>query len=294
MITVFASALSQGLAIATLGFAFALVYWSTRIFFVALGALYALAPFLVAELQSHFGLGGAVALAVTAVTGLSLLSGWANHERLLRKGAPAGVHFACSLALYFLTAELIALRWGSDVRSLATLPGISELVDGRSFLLPVSQLVAIGTCLGLVIAVFLVLRFSGHGVKLRALADNPAELSRSGFNPVLLRAMAFGVSGLVAGGASIAVAVDLAVGAHSGMGALIPAAAATLLTPLGRWRRLLIWALALGLLRTVVTFTISGAWQDPVTLGLLLLGLLGRRQGVRRVWGLRLVPRGAR
>jgi len=297
MLTLLSSALSQGFAIAALGFAFALVYWSTRIFFVALGALFALAPFLVAALQPDLGVAGAVVSAVVAVTGLSLLLGWANHERLLRKGSPTGVHFACSLALYFLTAELIALRWGSDVQSLATLPGLSEIVGGRSFLLPTSQLVAMSLCIALVTAVFLVLRFSGHGVKLRALADNPVELSRSGYNPVLLRGMAFGVSGLVAGGASIAIAVDLAVGAHSGMGALIPAATATLLTPLGRWRSLLVWALSLGLLRTVVTFTTSGAWQDPVTLGLLLLGLLGRRLGgwkVWRPWGPGLVPRGAR
>jgi branched-chain amino acid transport system permease protein len=293
MITVLSSAVAQGLAIAALAFAFALVYWSTRIFFVALGALYALAPFLVAELQPQIGVGGAVALAVMAVAGLSLLVGWINHERLLRKGAPQGVHFACSLALYFLISELVALRWGSDVRSLATLPGISEFAGGSGFLLPASQLMVIGACLLLVAAVSLALGFSGHGVKLRALADNPAELARSGYNPALLRALAFGVAGLVTGGASIAVAVDLAVGAHGGMVVLIPSATATLLTPLGRWRRLLAWSLALGLLRTVVTFMVSGAWQDPVTLGLLLLGLLGRRQGGRR-WGLEVAPRGAR
>jgi branched-chain amino acid transport system permease protein len=293
MLTVLFSALSQGLATAALAFAFALVYWSTRIFFVALGALYVVAPFLVAELQPFVGLGGAVALAITAIAGLSLLVGWVNHERLLRKGAPQGVHFACSLALYFLISELVALRWGSDVRSLANLPGISEFAGRSRFLLPASQLVVIGACLVLVAAVALGLRFSGHGVKLRALADNPAELSRSGYNPSLLRAMAFGVAGLVAGGASIAVAVDLSVGAYGGIVALIPAATATLMTPLGRWRRLLAWSLALGLLRTAVTFMVSGAWQDPVTLGLLLLGLLGRRQGGRR-WGLEVAPRGVR
>src|SRR6478609_101643 len=106
MLTISSSALAQGLAIAALAFAFALVYWSTRIFFVLLGALYTLAPFLVAEMQPHAGLGVAVALTAAVVTGLSLLLGWVNHERLLRKGAPHGVHFACSLALYFLVAEL--------------------------------------------------------------------------------------------------------------------------------------------------------------------------------------------
>src|SRR4051812_26752645 len=104
MITILSSAFSQGLAIAALGFAFALVYWSTRVFFVALGALFVLAPLLVVDLQPQLGLGGRVVLAVVAVTVLSLLLGWANHERLLREGSPSGVHFACSLALYFLIA----------------------------------------------------------------------------------------------------------------------------------------------------------------------------------------------
>jgi branched-subunit amino acid ABC-type transport system permease component len=294
MITILSSAFFQGLAIAALGFAFALVYWSTRIFFVALGALFVLAPLLVADLQLRVGLGGAVAVALAAVTGLSLLLGWANHERLLREGSPAGVHFACSLALYFLIVESASLLWGSEVQSLAGLPGISELIQGKIFRIPTSQCIAIGACAALIAAMFLALRFSGHGVKLRALADNPAELSRSGYNPVLLRALAFGVSGLAAGGAAIAIAVDGAVSAHSGMGALIPAVTVTLLTPLGRWRSLLAWALSLGLLRTLVTFAASGAWQDPVTLGLLLLWLLGRRQRGWRRWGFGLVPRGAR
>ncbi len=292
MLTVLTSALSQGVAIAALAFAFALVYWSSRIFFVALGALYALAPFLVADLQPCVGLGGAVVVAIAVVVGLTMLSGWVNHERLLRKGAPDGVHFACSLALYFLIGEVGALRWGSDMRSLASLLGISALARENSFQVPTSQLVTIGTCLVLIAAVALVLRFSGLGVKLRALADNPSEISRSGYNPVRLRAVAFGVAGFVASGAAIAVAVDLAVGVHGGMVALIPAATATLLTTLGRWRRLLVWSLALGLLRTAVTFMVTGAWQDPVTLGLLLLSLLLRRQGGRR-WRLELAPRGA-
>ncbi|MDP9119891.1 MAG: hypothetical protein M3O15_00740 [Acidobacteriota bacterium] len=288
------SALAQGLTIAALGFAFALVYWTTRVFFVALGAIYAVAPFLVMELQPHLGVAGAVILTTATASWLSLVLGWAHHERLLQEKATDGIHFACSLTLYFLAAELIVWHWGSDVRSLAGLSGVSEFAAGRSCGLPNSQLAAIGACSGLVVATFLTLRYSSYGVKLRAMADNPAELARSGYNPVLLRAIAFLASGLIAGGASVAVAVDLAVGAHSGLLALIPAATATLLTPLGRWTRLLTWSLGLGLLRTLVTFMVSGAWQDPVTMGLLLLALLGRRQWGWRIRGLRAAFWGAR
>jgi branched-chain amino acid transport system permease protein len=290
---ILASALAQGLAIAALAFAFALVYWSTRVFFVLLGALYALAPFLVAELQGRVGMGVAVALTLTTGMGLSLLLGWANHERLISKNAPDGVHFACSLALYFLVSEVASLRWGSDVRSLANLLPFPTFAGVGVLRLPTSQLVMIGGCLGWIVAVLARLRSSGHGVKLRALADNPGELSRSGFDPRFLRGLAFGGSGLVAAGASVAVAVDLAAGVHGGLVALIPAATATLLTPVGRWHRLLACAMALGLLRTAVTYWVSGAWQEPVTLGLLLLGLLARQQGRLR-WGRELVPGGAR
>ncbi len=289
---ILASALAQGLAIAALAFAFALVYWSTRVFFVLLGALYALAPFLVAEFQAHVGLGVAVGLTLATGVGLSLLFGWLNHERLIAKNAPDGVHFACSLALYFLVSEVASLRWGSDVRSLANLLPFPRFFGG-SLRLPTSQLVMIAGCLVWIVVVLARLRWSGHGVKLRALADNPGELSRSGFDPRGLRGLAFGGAGLVAAGTAIAVAADLAVGVHGGMVALIPAATATLLTTVGRWGRLLAWALVLGLLRTAVTFLVSGAWQEPVTLGLLLLGLLARHQGARR-WGRELVPGGVR
>ncbi len=293
MLTLFWSSAFQGLAIAALSCAFALVYWSTRVFFVALGSIFVLAPFVVVDLQPLLGLRAAAGLAVAAVTGLSLLLGWLNHERLLRTKASNGVHFACSLSIYFVTAELIALRWGSEARSLTTLFGLSALSGRSEFIVPRSQMVAIVTCLLLVAALFATLCFTGQGVRLRALADNPAELSRSGYNPVLLRAMAYGVSGAVAGCASIGLAADLAVSAHGGMAALIPAATATLLTPLGHWRRLLAWSLAMGFLRVMVTFLVSGAWQDPVTLGLLLLGLVWRRRSALQGWGVRLALRGA-
>jgi branched-chain amino acid transport system permease protein len=289
---ILSSALAQGLAIAALAVAFALVYWSTQVFFVLLGALYALAPFLVAELHGRVGLGTAVVLTLATGMGLSLLLGWANHERLLAKGAPNGVHFACSLALYFLVSEVASLGWGSDARSLAGLLPLPTFASVGVLRLPMSQLVMIGGCLGWILAVLASLRTSGNGIKLRALADNPGELARSGFDPRFLRGLAFGGSGLVAAGASVAVAADLAVGVHGGLVALIPAATATLLTPVGRWRRLLAWAMALGLLRTAVTYLVSGAWQEPVTLGLLLLGLLARQQGRLR-WGHELMPGGA-
>jgi branched-chain amino acid transport system permease protein len=293
MPTLVAAAMSQGLAIAALAFGFALVYWSTRVFFVLLGALYVLSPLLVADLEPRWGLGGALPLAALALAAAAFLLGWANHERLLRRAAPPGVHFTCSLALYFLVSELAVLRWGSSVRTLATLPALTGLAGSAWLQLPASQLVVIGSCLSLVGAVSLYLRWGGMGTQLRALADNPAELGRSGYDPGRLRAMAFIAAGLVACGASTAVAVDLALGPQGGMVALIPAATATLLTTAGRWRQLLAWSLALGLLRTAVTFTVSGAWQDPITLGLLVLGLLGRRLGGPRP-GLELAARGIR
>jgi len=292
MLTIATAVLSASLAIAALAFAFALVYWSTRVFYVLLGGLVAVAPLLVADLDPRWGLGAAMILAALVTAALSLLLGWANHELLVRHGAPQGVHFTCSLALYYLISELAALRWGSDVRSLAILPEVRRLAASTWCQLPATQLVSMGACLALVGAVALGLRCSGSGVKLRALADNPAELARSGYNPVRLRALAFVAAGGVAWAAATAMAMDLAVGTHGGMVALIPAATATLLTPAGRWRRLLAWSLALGLLRTAVTFAVSGAWQDPLTLGLLLLGLLGRRQGGRRP-GLELAAQGA-
>jgi branched-chain amino acid transport system permease protein len=299
MIVFLASAAEHGLAIAALALAFALVYWSTRIFFVALGAIHVAAPFLVEGLCQPLGatraaVAAAVAAAVVAGGGLALLAGWLNHEHLVRRGAPTGVHFAASLAVYYILSEVAKLLWGAQVLSLAPIMALSpRLAGGGASWPPLSQLAAIAACLTLVVTTSLALRHSGQGIKLRALADNPAELARCGASPVALRAAAFGAAGLLAAATAVAVASDLSLGIDDGLQALMPAATAVLLTPAGRWRWLLVCALALGLLRKAATLAVSGAWQDPLTLGLLLLVLVARRAGERR-WGGMLAPRGRR
>lgn len=286
-----ATALAQGAAIAALAFGFALVYWSARTFFLALGALYALAPLVAGELRPGAGWTVAVTAAVGAATGLALVVGWLNHELLARRQAPPGVHFVSSLALYYTACGLLTLRWGSEPRSLV---GVGTLDDAAGGGWPAaSQRLVIGACLGLVAVVGLALRGSGNGVKLRALADNAAELARSGARPAALRAAAFAVAGGCAGVTAVASAFDHGIAPSGGMAALLPAAAATLLTPVGRWWLLLGWSLGLGFLLTAVPSFLSGAWQDPLTLGLLLLALVGRRAGGRR-WQTAAAVEGAR
>lgn len=281
MSIVLLSAISQGLLLANLCLAFALVYWSTRIFFVAAGGIFALCPLMVAHLAPSSGLTAAVTLGLTASALVSLLAGWLNHEALLRNNATLGVHFTSSLAIYFVLAELLSWSFGSDPLSLAGLVSLFRLPAGFSVSIPGTQLLAILGSLAVNLAAYSLLHLTRHGLHLRALADNPAELARCGIDPRVLRAWAFGGAGVLVALSGLLVSVDLSVGSHSGMTALIPAITVTLLTEPGRWSRLWAGALLIAFFRVTITFFLSGIWQDALTSALLLAALLWQRTNLR-------------
>ncbi len=173
--------LISGLAIALLAVAFQMVYLPTRVFFVGLAGLYSLAPYIYLAGQEAFGCWDvSVMFSLAGVVTLSLLFEWANHAPLSRKGASDDAHLISSLGLYIVLVQVVAMIWGNDTKTLRT--GLDSTVQFAGSVLTQSQLLMAGVACILLLGFLAMLRTTGIGLRLRALADNPIQFALYGYN----------------------------------------------------------------------------------------------------------------
>lgn len=269
----------SGLAIALLAVAFQMVYLPTRVFFVGLAGLYSLAPFIYLAGQEIFGCWeGSVMLSLAVVVTLSLLFEWANHAPLTRKGASDGAHLISSLGIYIVLVQVVAIIWGNDTKTLRT--GLDPTVQFFGGILTQSQLLMAGVTCVLLLGFLAMLRASGIGLRLRALADNPIQFALYGYNVDIHRLIAFGLAGLFATAASLLTAYDIGFDPHTGLRAVLLAVVAVIIGGRTSFVGPIIGGVLLGLIRAQVVWHFSARWQEAVTFAVLAFFLLVRPQGL--------------
>lgn len=278
-----ANGLTAGLAIALLAVAFAIVYAPTRVFHLALAGVYSVVPYAAwAGAQAGLPLALNVTMAVVLGTSLSVACEACNHRRLQRKGASEGAHLITSLGISIVLSQSVALFFGSETKVLRT--GADSTVPIASAQLTAAQLTTIIVA-GVVIAGFICwLRATRIGLRLRALTDNPAELSLRGHNTQQLRFLAFGLSGALASVAALLTANDVGFHPTGGLPALLLAIVAMIIGGRGSFIGPILGGIVVGLIRDSVIWWWSAKWEEAATFLLLLIcllflpyGILGRK-----------------
>ena len=269
----------SGLGIALLALSFAVVYLPSRIFHLAMGGIFATAPF-VAHSCIQAGLPWTVALGISVMTCvlLSLLCEIANHSPLDARSAPSGVHFVSSLGILVVISQILVLSWGSETRALRT--GISPSWSAGLVSLTVPQGLILGVSIFLLAGFYAWLRFGQIGLQFRAVADNPIEYALRGYNPRRIRLVAFGLSGFLAACAALTTAYDYGYDAFGGMPALLLAVVAFIIGGRDSFLGPLVGGLLIGVIRVSVSWFLSASWQDGVTFLILAVFLIARPSGI--------------
>ena len=271
--------LLQGMLFGAIGVAFALVYRTTHVFYIALGGIYALTPYLLLSgLNVGMPLVLALILALALSALLSILAEESIHWPFERKRSPAEVHLIGSLGYYLILVQVIALIWGNETQVLQsgvdTTWRLGELSIAQAQLLgPVAAVVA-------VVVLFLWLSRANRGLELRALADNPILVSLMGSNIRALRRWIFGLSGVLAAIVAIATAWDVGFDPHIGLKAVLLGMVAMIIGGTGSLLGPFIGGILLGVLRAEVVWFGSARWEEAVTFVLLGLFLFFRPQGI--------------
>jgi branched-chain amino acid transport system permease protein len=271
--------LIAGMAIGVLALAFTVVSLPTRVFHIALGGIYGLAPFIAWqalrwEMPWYVAIGTALLVALLVSLGCEK----ANHGPLARRGASVSAHLVSSLGIHILLVQTAALTWGNSPKVLRV--GLDPVYRLGTIVLTQSQLISAAVALSLVALFFVWLRLSHVGLQFRAMADNPIELALWGYNLDRLRLVAFLIAGSLACGASLPRAFDIGFDPHMGLHAFLLAVVATIIGGRRSFVGPVVAGVLLGLARSSVVWFLSARWQEAVTFALLAGFLLLRPQGL--------------
>ncbi len=276
---IFINGIIMGLITAMLALAFAVVYLPTRVFYIALGGIYSVVPF-IAWICLQWGWAWYFAVIAATLTGvmLSLVCELLNHAPLERKRASTGAHLISSLGIYIIISQAIAMIWGNETQVLRTELDSSTPLWG--IIITNAQTIAAVVSISILSIFYFWLRFSNLGLQLRALADNPKELVLFGHNIYRLRLVAFAMSGILCSGSALLVSYDIGFDPHGGLLALLLAVAAVIIGGRKSFLGPVIGGILLGVLRSEVVWLLSAKWQEGLTFLLMALFLLIRPNGL--------------
>lgn len=268
-----------GLALSVVALSFTIVYLPTRVFHLALGAIFIIVPYIVwAGVNAGLPQTFMVVCALLAGTALSLLCELLNHHRLSRIGVSASAHLISSLGIYIVLNQLVFMKWGSDPHTIRS--GVSSLIPFFGVSVTPPQAASAIFSVLILVAFFLWLRFVKKGVLFRALADNPAEVAILGYNIDRVRLLAFGLSGLLCSCGSLLLAYDKGFSPYGGLTAILLAVVAMIIGGRATFIGPVAGGLILGLLREETAYLLATRWQDLLTFLLLALFLLLRPSGL--------------
>lgn len=263
----------QGLLFAVVGVAFSLVYVTTRVFHLALGATYALAPYVLLG-ALHIGAPwflGVVCAALIAIA-LGLIGEELMHWPLERRRAPAEVHLIASLGAFLVIGQTVVLIWGNDAQALRT--GADVVYEFAGLRVTGGQVVGALVAVAALAGTFAWLRWSDVGLQFRAMASNAPLLATLGRDIRRLRWAVFGLSGTLAALAALAAARDVGFDPNVGMRTVLVGVAATIVGGRGSFAGAAVAGVLLGVLRAQVVWHTSARWEDATTFLLLAVFLL--------------------
>ena len=271
--------LISGLVISVVAIGFNAVYLPSRIFYIALGGVYAITPFIAwACLQYKLPLGLALLVSVLAAVVISIANEFFNHSPLENRKASPGAHLISSLGIYIIIIQVIAIIWGSETKVLRE--GIDKAFRIGSLIITKSQLISGIVSIFLIAAFLTWLTRNKLGIRFKALSDNPTELALRGFNIKKLRLFAFGLSGFLTAIASLLTAYETGFDPYVGMNAFLLAVVATIIGGQKSFIGPVIGGILIGIIRSQVVWHFSARWQDAFTFLILVIFLYLRPYGI--------------
>ena len=287
---VFFQSIVLGSVYSILGLSFALIYRSMKIFPLALGAIFSIAPYL---LMTLLDLGLPLALGFLLVGLLGGIINWLCelwvHWPLERKKASLEIQMIASLGTYIVLVQVLLLCFGSDSHILPVAE--NRVFSALGARITSGQLVQLALGLIIWLSFWSWLRRSRKGLELRAMSENPILLSLLGINIRALRSTAFILSGALVSLVAMGRALDLGFTHHEGLANILIGMVVVVMAGPGNFRGILVSGFILGAVNSISTYRFSLVWTESITF-LVLVGFLFFKP--RGLFGSRLRVEGAK
>jgi branched-chain amino acid transport system permease protein len=277
---ILANGLVAGCFYALVATGFGLIYSTTRVFHIAYGATYVIAPYVCHYAADRFGcplpLAAAIAIAATAGIGLAIEA--VVYAPLEDRRAHPLILLLTSLGLYIVLTNTVALIAGNGTLGL-------RLERERAFraaglVLTDVQLLEMAIALVLLPCFIILLRTTRLGRHVRAIRDDPALGAVIGISERRTRLFVFAFGSAFGGIAAILAALDTGIDPNAGLPILLVATVAVVVGGIHTFEGPLIGGIALGLVRAPVIWFASARWLESVTFAVLLVFLVFRPRGL--------------
>ncbi len=249
---------------------------------VAQGALLIFAAFVAWTLWKDLGIDPLLGVLIT--TPVMFAIGWAMYMLTIQflAGKPASMSVLLTFALALVIEGTMGILWSTTYH--ASTPGyFAESFRPGAFYLPKAQVYGCVIAVGVLTALYVLLRYTWLGRAIRAVSENVTSARLVGVNPKKVAALTFavGVATTGAGGSIVSVLYPFLPGSHYQwisrlLGVIV-------LGGMGSLPGAVVGALALGVAETTTATYISPRWATMVPYVLIVVVLLARPQGIAGV-----------
>ena len=280
LIQVLINSVSAASVYALTALGFSLIYSTTRFFHFAHGAVYVSGPYFaylfhsLLDVSLVFSL--PLAVASSSILGIALEA--FIYKPLRTKGSTSLILLLASLGIYIMIQNIISMIFGDDTKTLRS--GIVR--EGLEFFgarITIIQLTIIIVCFVLLIACWILMKYTKIGSAMRAVASDPELALISGTDTDRVILFAFAIGSALAGIAAILISFDIDMTPTMGMNALMMGVVAVIIGGVGSIPGIALGALLLGMAQHLGVWKIGSQWQDAIAFVVLLIFLLFRPQG---------------
>lgn len=269
-----------GSAYALVAYGFGLVFWITRTFHFAHGAVYASAGY--AAYVVHTTLHPPLAVTILAAMLWSAALGLAVealfYRPLRRAQATPLTILVTSVGLLIAGENLLSLAFGPEHRTLAS----TDVQRGWNVLgayITPPQAMMIGSALLLLAMLQLFLRATRHGRTLRAVADNPDMAGTVGIDLSRVYLLTVAIASALAAPGAVLTALDKGVTPDMGLMMILLASIAVIVGGVSSMAGVALGAGLLGLAQNLGIWRLPSEWQDGMAFSILLVFILFRPRG---------------
>ncbi|HYZ29806.1 MAG TPA: branched-chain amino acid ABC transporter permease [Thermoleophilaceae bacterium] len=268
----------NGFALALVSLGFALVFRATGVVNFANGVQMVLGGYVGWLLGTEHGLPFVAAAACAVAAGV--ISGV-----FLDRVALAPLRRASLLAqvIVLLAASQVASTlflsiFGPNPKAMRAYASKSPIVSGLNW--SGMDVILIGVTIGLVVLLALALNGTDIGLRIRATASNPTGAAILGINPVVVSTLAWGVGGGLAALSGVLVFPTYLLTPDIGQHYTFDSFAAVVLGGFGSFPGAIVGGLILGVIQAGVADAFSASYSPFVSLGVMLIVLLAKPNGL--------------
>ena len=266
-------------ALITLGFN--LIYGTTKFINMAHGTVAAVGGYAVFFLFKNYGVNmyASVAIGIVIAGCIGFFSDYVVFRSLRKKKSSGLVLFIASLGIFTLLQAVLAILFGSQFQTLAfdAAPRVFEFAGA---IITQTQIVIIASAALLCIVLAYFLKYTMWGRAVRAISDDEEVARIIGIDTDRIIGGTFFIGSCIAGFAGILIGFDTGIQPTMGLLVILEGAISSIIGGIGNIYGGVLGSFLLAFAENFGIWKIAGEWKGAISLGILIIFLLFRPQGI--------------